>query len=81
MGDWALRVIRPFRGMQGAVAPCGVGKFYTGLMARQEHLPIYKAALDAAVHFEQVVEGFSRHHKYSRLLKNTDLFSLTRSGG
>lgn len=34
-------------------------------MARYEHLPIYKAALDAAVHFEQVVAGFSRYHKYS----------------
>ena len=27
-------------------------------MARYEHLPIYKAALDAAVHFEKVVAGF-----------------------
>ncbi len=34
-------------------------------MARYEHLPIYKAALDAAVHFENVVAGFSRYHKYS----------------
>ena len=34
-------------------------------MARYEHLPIYKAVLDAAVHFEQVVAGFSRYHKYS----------------
>ncbi|HRH80231.1 MAG TPA: four helix bundle protein [Thiobacillaceae bacterium] len=34
-------------------------------MARYEHLPIYKAALDAAVHFEQVVACFSRYHKYS----------------
>ena len=34
-------------------------------MARYEHLPIYKAALDAAVHFERVVAGFSRYHKYS----------------
>ena len=34
-------------------------------MARYEHLPIYKVALDAAVHFEQVVAGFSRYHKYS----------------
>ena len=34
-------------------------------MARYEHLPIYKAAVDAAVHFEQVVAGFSRYHKYS----------------
>jgi len=34
-------------------------------VARYEHLPIYKAAVDAAVHFEQVVAGFSRYHKYS----------------
>ena len=34
-------------------------------MARYEHLPIYKAAVDAAVHFEQVVAGFSRYQKYS----------------
>jgi hypothetical protein len=34
-------------------------------MARYEHLPIYKAALDTAVHFEKVVVGFSRYHKYT----------------
>jgi len=34
-------------------------------MARYEHLPIYKQALDAAVHFEKVVAGFSRYHKYT----------------
>jgi hypothetical protein len=34
-------------------------------MARQEHLPIYKAALDMTVHFEKLVAGFSRHHKYT----------------
>lgn len=34
-------------------------------MARYEHLPIYKAALDAAVHFEKVVAGFSCYHKYT----------------
>ena len=31
-------------------------------MARYEHLPIYKAALDMTVHFEGLVAGFSRHH-------------------
>jgi len=31
-------------------------------VANHEHLPIYKAALDAAVHFEQVAVGFSRYH-------------------
>ena len=34
-------------------------------MARYEHLPIYKQALDVAVHFEKVVAGFSRYHKYT----------------
>ncbi len=34
-------------------------------MARYEHLPIYKAALDLTVHLEKVVARFSRYHKYS----------------
>ncbi|MFK5948465.1 MAG: four helix bundle protein [Methylococcales bacterium] len=34
-------------------------------MARYEHLPIYKQAMDVAVHFEKVVQGFSRYHKYT----------------
>ncbi len=34
-------------------------------MARYEHLPIYKAALDVAVGFEKLVVGFSRYHKYT----------------
>jgi 23S rRNA-intervening sequence protein len=34
-------------------------------LARYEHLPIYKAALDLVVHIEQVVAGFSRYQKYS----------------
>lgn len=34
-------------------------------MARYEHLPIYKAALDMTVHFERLVAGFSRYHKYT----------------
>jgi hypothetical protein len=34
-------------------------------MARYEHLPIYKAALDVVVHIENLVAGFSRYHKYS----------------
>ena len=33
-------------------------------MARYEHLPIYQAALDLTVHFEKVVAGFSRYHKF-----------------
>ena len=34
-------------------------------MARSEHLPIYQAALDMTVHFEKLVAGFSRYHKYT----------------
>jgi hypothetical protein len=34
-------------------------------VARYEHLPIYKAALDMTVHFEKLVAGFSRYHKYT----------------
>ena len=34
-------------------------------MARYEHLPIYKQALDVAVYFERAVAGFSRYHKYT----------------
>ena len=34
-------------------------------MARYEHLPIYKSALDLTVHMERLVAGFSRYHKYS----------------
>ena len=34
-------------------------------MARYEHLPIYKAAMDLTVYLEQVVRNFSRYHKYT----------------
>lgn len=34
-------------------------------MARYEHLPIYKQAMDVAIHFEKVASGFSRYHKYT----------------
>ena len=34
-------------------------------MARYEHIPIYKAALDMAVYIEQIVANFSRYHKYT----------------
>ncbi len=34
-------------------------------MARYEHLPIYRDAFALTVHFEQVVMGFSRYHKYT----------------
>lgn len=34
-------------------------------MARYEHLPIYKQAMEVAIHFEKIVAGFSRYHKYT----------------
>lgn len=34
-------------------------------MARTEHLPIYKAAYDLCLYFEQIVRNFSRYHKYA----------------
>jgi hypothetical protein len=34
-------------------------------MARYEHLPIYRDALNLAIHFEKIVAGFSRYHKYT----------------
>lgn len=34
-------------------------------MARYDHLPIYHAAFDLAVHIEKIVRHFSRYHKYS----------------
>ena len=34
-------------------------------MARYEHLPIYRAAFDLAVHLERIVKNFSRYHKYT----------------
>ena len=33
-------------------------------MAQYEHLAIYRRIFDLAVYLEQVVRGFSRHHKY-----------------
>jgi len=34
-------------------------------MARYEHLPIYKKAMDLTIYFEKVVRGFSRYNKYT----------------
>ena len=34
-------------------------------MARYDHLPIYSAAFDLAVHMEKLVRHFSRYHKYT----------------
>ena len=34
-------------------------------MARHEHLPIYKSALDMTAYFKKLVAGFSRYHNYT----------------
>ncbi len=34
-------------------------------MARYDHLPIYRAAFDLAVHLEKIVRNFNRYHKYT----------------
>lgn len=34
-------------------------------MARYEHLPIYKKALDLTIYFEEIVRRFSRYQKYT----------------
>ena len=34
-------------------------------MARYEHLPIYKAAMDLGVYLEGMVHNFSRYYKYT----------------
>ena len=34
-------------------------------MAQTEHLPIYKATYDLCLYLEQVVQHFSRYHKYA----------------
>ena len=44
-------------------------------MARYDHLPIYKKAMDTAVYLQQVVRNFSRYDKYTI---GTDLRDLSR---
>jgi hypothetical protein len=34
-------------------------------MAQSEHLPIYKSRYDVCLYLEQVVQKFSRYHKYT----------------
>ncbi|MCP4254070.1 MAG: four helix bundle protein [Candidatus Scalindua sp.] len=34
-------------------------------MARYEHLPIYKKAMDLTIYFEKIVRNFSRYNKYT----------------
>jgi len=39
-------------------------------MARYEHLPIYKKAMDLTIYFEKIVRNFSRYHKYALSIRN-----------
>jgi hypothetical protein len=41
------------------------GLKWVAKMARYEHLPRYRDALNLAVHFEKMVAGFSPYHKYT----------------
>ncbi len=34
-------------------------------MAKYEHLPIFRAAFDLALHFEKIIRNFSRYHRYT----------------
>ncbi len=34
-------------------------------MARYEHLPIYKKAMDPTIYCEKIVRNLSRYHKYT----------------
>ena len=34
-------------------------------MARYEHLPIYKEAMELGVYLDTVVRNFSRYHRYT----------------
>jgi hypothetical protein len=43
----------------------GAEPLHEPLMARSEHLPIYKASYDLCLYLEQVVRHFSRYHKYT----------------
>ena len=51
--------------MQGEFPPA----FYVFLgviaVARYEHLPIYKKAMDLTIYFEKIVRNFSRYNKYT----------------
>ena len=44
-------------------------------MARYEHMPIFKKAMDMSVYIEETVRNFSRYHKYGI---GSELRELTR---
>lgn len=66
---WVIRLFELFGhffwGVQGGNPPCIFHGVIQLTMVRYEHLPIYKKAMDVAIHFEKVVAGFSRYHRSS----------------
>ena len=64
--QWGLWLFEPFGLLwYFLVLDAGRSPKIFFVMARYEHLPIYKAALDLTVHLEKLVAGFSRYHKYT----------------
>jgi hypothetical protein len=43
---------------------------FGGAMARYEHLPIYKKAMDLTIYFEKVVRNFHQYQKYALSIRN-----------
>jgi hypothetical protein len=54
-------------GVQGGFSPLPRRFFEEGepFMARYEHFPIYKRAMDLTIFFEKIVRNFSRNDKYT----------------
>lgn len=61
----AVMVALPLGCRSGATPAGGSILVHVSTVARYEHLPIYKKAMDLAVYFEKVVRNFSRYHKYT----------------
>ena len=51
--------------MQGEFPPAFYVFWGVIVVARYEHLPIYKKAMDLTIYFEKIVRNFSRYHKYT----------------
>ena len=49
-------------------------------MARYEHLPIYKKAMDLTIYFEKIVRNFARYHKYTLARANSGKRAVRLSG-
>ncbi len=51
--------------VQGDFPPAFTFFFGVIVVARYEHLPIYKKAMDLTIYFEKIVRNFSRYNKYT----------------